>query len=204
MPLSQFVAIFLLEEVAFLLYTLLILRSLQFCLKFKKKVRPSSKVCPAMAGPTWPVPPGLYTHCWFGGEFSHIYTYLLFTICTLCMYICELRTFFVIIGRQFPNWIPTHALIKTNWQISDPKFLKLIRFQFPLTTYLVSFRYDAELVWDKVCWAIIRKPRNLRHNRQMETEVLSHACRQWADFNLVSSQIFINLAFINIYGNIFV
>ena len=34
MPLSQFVAIFLLEEVAFLLYTILILRSLQFCFEF--------------------------------------------------------------------------------------------------------------------------------------------------------------------------
>ena len=133
---------------------------------------------------------------------THIYC-LLFA-CTLCMYVCELRAFFVIIGRQFPNWIPTHVLIKTNWQISDPKFLKLIRFQFPLTTYLVSFHFDAELVWDKLCWAIIRKPRNLGHKRQMETEVLSHACRQWADFNLVSSQILINLAFINIYGNIFV
>ena len=37
MPLSQFVAIFLLEEVAFLLYALLILRSSQFCFEFKKK-----------------------------------------------------------------------------------------------------------------------------------------------------------------------
>ena len=133
--------------------------------------------------------------------FSHLH---IFTICTLCMYVCELRAFFVIIGRQFPNWIPIYVLIKTNWQISDPKFLKLIRFQFPLTTYLVSFRFDAELVRDKLCWAIIRKTHKSRNNRQMETEVLSHACRQWADFNLVSSQILINLAFINIYGNIFV
>ena len=36
MLLSQFVAIFLLEEVTFLLYTLLILRSSQFVLNFKK------------------------------------------------------------------------------------------------------------------------------------------------------------------------
>ena len=59
MPLSQFVAIFLLEEVAFLLYTLLVLRSSQFCFEFKKKMRQSSNVGPAMAGPTAPVPPGL-------------------------------------------------------------------------------------------------------------------------------------------------
>ena len=37
MPLSQFVTIFLLEEVAFLLYTLLVLRSSQFCFEFLKK-----------------------------------------------------------------------------------------------------------------------------------------------------------------------
>ena len=43
MLLSQFVAIFLLEEVAFLLYTLLVLRSSQFCFE---------KVGPA-------IPPGL-------------------------------------------------------------------------------------------------------------------------------------------------
>ena len=37
MPLSQFVAILLLEEVAFLLYTVLILRGSQFCFEFLKK-----------------------------------------------------------------------------------------------------------------------------------------------------------------------
>ena len=58
MPLSQFV-VFLLEEVAFLLYALLIQRNSQFCFEFLKKMRPSSKASPAMAGPTGPVPPGL-------------------------------------------------------------------------------------------------------------------------------------------------
>ena len=38
MPLSHFVAIFLLEEVAFLLYTLSVLGSSQFCFEFKKKI----------------------------------------------------------------------------------------------------------------------------------------------------------------------
>ena len=55
----EFVTIFLLEEVALFLYTLLILKSLQSFLKLKKYMRPSSKVGPAMAGPTGPVPPGL-------------------------------------------------------------------------------------------------------------------------------------------------
>ena len=36
MPLSQFVAIFLLEDVALLLYTLLILKNSQFFYKLKK------------------------------------------------------------------------------------------------------------------------------------------------------------------------
>ena len=44
-PLSQFVAIFLLEDVALLLYTLFILQSSHFFYKLKK-MQPSSKVGP--------------------------------------------------------------------------------------------------------------------------------------------------------------
>ena len=51
MPLSRFVPIFLLEEVAFLLYTLLILRSSKFCFEFKKKCDQVQK--------SGPVPPSL-------------------------------------------------------------------------------------------------------------------------------------------------
>ena len=60
MPLSQFVAVFLLEEVTILLYTLLIL-FLKFTILFWifLKMRPGPKVGPAMAEPTGPVPPGL-------------------------------------------------------------------------------------------------------------------------------------------------
>ena len=47
----EFVAIFLLKEVAVFFYALLILKSLQCFLKLKKYMRPSSKVGPAMAGP---------------------------------------------------------------------------------------------------------------------------------------------------------
>ena len=55
MPLSQFVAIFLLEEVVFLLYTLLVLRSSQFCFEFfLKKCDQVQKVGPAMAGSAGP------------------------------------------------------------------------------------------------------------------------------------------------------
>ena len=60
-PLSQFVAIFLLEDIALLLYTLLILKSSQI-FKIKKKCDQVSEVGPAMAGPTGPVPPGLTMH----------------------------------------------------------------------------------------------------------------------------------------------
>ena len=63
MPLLQLVAIFLLEEVAFLLYTLLILRSSQFCFEFKKKcnqvqklVRPCPVNRPGSAGPDTTTP----------------------------------------------------------------------------------------------------------------------------------------------------
>ena len=60
MPLLQLVAIFLLEEVAFLLYTLLILRSSQFCFEFKKKMQPSPKVGPAMPGQ-----PARFRRAWY-------------------------------------------------------------------------------------------------------------------------------------------
>ena len=57
-PLSQFVAIFLLDDVALLLYALLILK-VHNLFNFFLKMRPSSKVGPAIARPTGQVPPGL-------------------------------------------------------------------------------------------------------------------------------------------------
>ena len=57
--LNAAVAIFLLEDVALLLYTLLILKRSHLFFFRLKKTRPSSKIGPAMAGPTGPVPPGL-------------------------------------------------------------------------------------------------------------------------------------------------
>ena len=60
MPLSQFGAIFLLEDVALLLYSLLILKISHLYFFRLKKVRPSSKIGLAMAGPTGLVPLGLY------------------------------------------------------------------------------------------------------------------------------------------------
>ena len=49
MSLLHFATIFLLQEVAFLLYTLLILRSLQFCFEFFKK-------CDQVQKLVWPWP----------------------------------------------------------------------------------------------------------------------------------------------------
>ena len=54
-----FVVIFLLEDVALLLYTLLILKFSHLFFFKLKKMRPSLKIGPAMAGPTGAVPPGL-------------------------------------------------------------------------------------------------------------------------------------------------
>ena len=54
-----FVVIFLLDDVTLLLYTLLILKISHLFFFRLKKMRPSSKIGPAMAEPSGPVPPGL-------------------------------------------------------------------------------------------------------------------------------------------------
>ena len=59
MSLAQFAAVFLLEEVAFLLYTLLILRSSQFCFELKKKCNQVQK----LVWP-WPQQPDRFGRAW--------------------------------------------------------------------------------------------------------------------------------------------